>query len=143
MDRDQAPQPQDFYRKPLPVITPLNKPFWDYAARSIFALQTCDTCGDAHVPPSPACPKCLSEDQSWKPASGRGTLESWADFHRAYWDGFKEELPYRTCLVKLDEGPLIISNLIGDDAKTRIGARLRVTFERATDEISIPKFVLD
>ena len=31
MDKDQAPQPQDAYRKPLPVITPLNKPFWDYA----------------------------------------------------------------------------------------------------------------
>ena len=60
-----------------------------------------------------------------------------------YWDGFKEELPYRTCLVKLDEGPLIISNLVGDDAKTRIGARLRVMFERVTEEIVLPKFALD
>jgi uncharacterized protein len=143
MDRDEAPKPQDIYRKPLPVITSLNKPFWDYALKSVFALQVCARCGDAHLPPSPVCPKCLSDDQSWKPASGRGTLESWADFHRVYWDGFKEELPYRTCLVKLDEGPLIISNLVGDGAKTRIGARLRVTFERVTEEIAIPKFILD
>ena len=42
MDRDEVSQPQDVYRKPLPVITPLNKPFWDYALQSIFALQTCD-----------------------------------------------------------------------------------------------------
>ena len=110
---------------------------------SVFALQVCARCGDAHLPPSPVCPKCLSEDQAWKPASGRGTLESWADFHRAYWDGFKDELPYRTCLVKLDEGPLIISNLVGDDAKTKIGARLSVTFERLTEEIAIPKFALE
>ena len=45
--------------------------------------------------------------------------------------------------MKLDEGPLIISNLVGDDAKTRIGARLRVTFERVTEDIVLPKFVLD
>jgi uncharacterized OB-fold protein len=95
------------------------------------------------VPPSPVCPQCLSAKQTWNPASGRGTLESWADFYRAYWDGFKEELPYRTCLVKLDEGPLIVSNLVGDDAKPRIGARLRVTFERVTEQIAIPKFILD
>ena len=142
MDRDQAPQPQDANRKSLPIITLLNKPFWDDALQSVFALQTCNACGDVQVPPSPVCPNCLSDDQSWKPASGRGALESWADFHRAYWDGFKEELPYRTCLVKLDEGPLIISNLVGDDARTRIGVRLRVTFERVTEEIAIPKFVL-
>ena len=117
MDRDEVSRPHDVYRKPLPAITPLNKPFWDYAARSIFALQTCDACGDAHVPPSPVCPRCLSANQAWKPSSGRGTLESWADF--------------------------IISNLVGDDAKARIGARLRVTFERVTEEIVLPKFVLD
>ena len=143
MDGNEVSQRQDVYQKPLSRITPLNKPFRDYALQSVFALQFCIRCGDARLPPTPVCPKCLSDDQSWKPASGRGTLESWADFHRAYWDGFKEELPYRTCLVKLDEGPLIISNLVGDEAKTRIGARLRVTFERVTEEIAIPKFALE
>ena len=49
MDRDEAPQPQDVYRKPLPVITPLNKPFWDYALQSIFALQTCGTWASPHA----------------------------------------------------------------------------------------------
>ena len=47
--------------EPLPVITPLNKPFWDYALKSVFALQVCARCGDAHLPPSPVCPKCLSD----------------------------------------------------------------------------------
>jgi uncharacterized protein len=143
MDGKEVSERQDVYQKPLPRITPLNKPFWDYALQSVFALQVCVRCGDTRLPPTPVCPKCLSEDQSWEPASGRGTLESWADFHRAYWDGFKEELPYRTCLVKLDEGPLIISNLIDDEAKAKIGARLRVTFERVTEEIAIPKFAFE
>jgi hypothetical protein len=144
MDLHHSPREGDrAYTKPLPRLTSLDKPFWEFAAQSIFALQTCDACGDAHVPPSPVCSRCLSANQTWKPSSGRGTLESWVDFHRAYWDGFNDELPYRVCLVRLDEGPLFVSNLIGDQTKVRVGARLRATFERATGEIVVPKFILD
>ncbi|WP_206516786.1 OB-fold domain-containing protein [Mesorhizobium sp. M7A.F.Ca.MR.245.00.0.0] len=129
--------------KPLPKITPLNRPFWDYALKSIYALQTCDACGDAHVPEAPVCPRCLNDRQTWKPASGKGTLQSWADFHRAYWDGFEADLPYRTCLVRLDEGPLVVSNLVGGQANLRIGARVHVVFDLIADGIALPKFSLD
>lgn len=129
--------------RPLPQLTPLSKPFWDLAAQSIFALQVCEDCGDARLPPSPVCPRCLSENQTWKPSSGRGTLESWADFHRAYWEGFKDELPYRVCLVRLDEGPIIISDLAGDPAKAKIGARLHVAFEPLSEGILLPKFAIE
>lgn len=143
MTQHVPPANQAVYNKPLPRITPLNRPFWDYARQSIFALQVCSACGDAHIPEAPICPRCLSPDQSWKPAKGKGTLESWADFHRAYWDGFADELPYRTCLIRLDEGPLIISNLVGDNAKARIGARVHVIFESISNDIALPKFTLD
>lgn len=128
---------------PQPRITPLSKPFWDLAERGIYAVQTCDECGDTHVPETPVCPRCLSSHQSWRPASGRGTLESWADFHRAYWDGFSSELPYRTCVIRLAEGPLIVSNLVGDQSDIRVGAGVHVVFERASDGVTLPKFVLD
>lgn len=129
--------------KPLPRITPLSKPFWDYALKGIYALQYCDACGDAHVPESPVCPRCLGDRQSWKPASGKGILESWADFHRAYWEGFRDELPYRTCLVRLHEGPLVVSNLVGDQVGIRVGARVHVVFETVANGIALPKFALD
>lgn len=126
--------------KPLPRITPLNRAFWDNMRKGIFTLQTCRTCGDRHIPEAPACPKCLGAEQSWEPASGRGALESWVEFHRAYWDGFAEELPYRVCLVRLDEGPLFISNFVGGDADLAIGRRVKVVFEQVSDEITLPKF---
>lgn len=128
--------------KPLPVVTPLNRGFWERARQSIFSLQTCNSCGHQHVPESPVCPRCLSADQDWRPASGTGTLESWADFHRAYWDGFKAELPYRVCLVRLAEGPLFVSNLVGPQDGLRLGAPVRVVFRPATDEIMLPTFAL-
>jgi len=132
----------DVYSKPLPRVTPLDRPFWENSRQSRLVVQHCEACGDAHFPPSPVCPSCLSAQQSWRAASGRGTLESWVDFHRAYWDGFKDELPYRVCLVRLDEGPILASNLVGGGAP-KIGAPVHVVFEKATDEIVLPKFALD
>ena len=84
----------------------------------------------------------LKSRQSWKEASGRGTLESWVDFHRAYWDGFKGDLPYRVCLVKLEEGPVIISNLVDKTDNLRMGQPVRVVYEKVTDEVTLPKFTV-
>ena len=128
--------------KPLPVITPLNEKFWSYARESIFSLQTCAACGHQHVPESPVCPQCLSLEQDWRPASGEGVLESWVDFYRAYWDGFASELPYRVCLVRLKEGPLFVSNLVGAQVTLRMGAPVRVVFRKASDDIMLPNFSL-
>ena len=130
------------YDKPLPRIDTLNRPFWDAARAQKLVVQSCDDCGDLRFPPTPVCPKCLSARQGWTEASGKGTLESWVDFHRAYWGGFNDALPYRVCLVRLAEGPLLISNLVGDSGAARLGAVVRVVFERVTDDVTLPKFQL-
>jgi uncharacterized OB-fold protein len=132
------PQAPGGYDKPLPQITPLTKGFWDFAKQERLAMQVCQACGDIHFPASPVCPKCLGDAQEWQPVSGRGRLESWVEFHRAYWPGFAGDLPYRVCLVKLDEGPLLVSNLVGEDAA--IGDAVRVVFEPVTDAVTLPKF---
>lgn len=126
------------YDKPLPVIDALTKGFWDLAKARRLAAQVCDACGDVHFPASPVCPKCLGEDQAWRPVSGRGRLESWVEYHRAYWPGFVAELPYRVCLIQLEEGPLLVSNLVGEPAE--VGDAVQVVFEDVTDEITLPKF---
>jgi uncharacterized OB-fold protein len=130
------------YNKPVPRIDTLNKPFWDAAREEKLVIQTCDDCGDVRFPPSPVCPKCLSAAQSWKQASGKATLESWVDFHRAYWGGFNDALPYRVCLVRLEEGPLLVSNLVGDSPAAKLGTAMHVVFEKVTEDITLPKFVL-
>lgn len=130
------------YDKPLPRIDTLNKPFWDAAHEGKLVVQSCDACHDVRFPPSPVCPKCLSGAQSWTPVSGTGTLESWVDFHRAYWNGYKDDLPYRVCLVRLDEGPLLVSNLVGSSDGAKLGAPVRVVFDRVTGDVTLPKFEL-
>jgi uncharacterized OB-fold protein len=128
--------------KPLPVITPLNEEFWELTRKSIFSIQTCKACGHKHIPESPVCPQCLSVEQEWQPASGTGPIESWVDFHRADWDGFKDDLPYRVCLVRLTEGPLFISNLVGSKEELRHGAAVRMVFTPVSDDITLPQFEL-
>lgn len=128
------------YDKPLPKIDELNRGFWDNARAGILSVQHCKACGDTRYPPSPVCPKCLSPDQDWLAVSGKGTLESWVDFHRAYWDGFKVDLPYRVCLVRLAEGPVMVSNLVGPSDNARLGAPMEVVFDAVTKDVTLPKF---
>jgi uncharacterized OB-fold protein len=128
------------YDKPLPKIDELNRGFWDNARAGILSVQHCKACGDKRYPPSPVCPKCLSPDQDWLAVSGQGTLESWVDFHRAYWDGFKGDLPYRVCLVRLAEGPVMVSNLVGPSENARMGAKVEVVFDAVTEDVTLPKF---
>jgi len=130
------------YSKPLPRPDALTAPFWAAAKQNRLLLQHCPSCGDLRFPPSPVCPRCLADGQDWVEASGQGTLESWIDMHRAYWDGYKDDLPYRVCLVRLAEGPLLVSNLLEYTDDLRLGQPVKVVFDTVTEDVTLPKFTL-
>jgi uncharacterized OB-fold protein len=74
--------------------------------------------------------------------SGRATLLSWVLFHRAYWVSFRDDVPYDACLVKLEEGPILISNFAGGIPEgARAGMPLRVVFDDVSPELTLPRFV--
>lgn len=127
--------------KPRPQIDAVSQGFWDAARAGTLTVQRCDDCSHSHYPGSPVCPNCLSSRQSWAPVSGRGELLSWVRFHRAYWDGFHEEVPYNVILVGLEEGPMMISNLLGAEPESlKVGDALEVVFEAVDDTLTLPKF---
>ena len=130
------------YDKPLPRPDTLSRPFWDAAKQNRLLLQHCPSCGDIRFPPGPICPKCLAGDQTWVEASGHGTLESWIDMHRAYWSGYTNDLPYRVCLVRLKEGPVIVSNLVDKTDNLKMGMKVKVVYDDVTDDVTLPKFTL-
>jgi uncharacterized protein len=117
-------------------------PFWDAARAGRLAIHYCRACGQTRFPPAPICSRCLSPDQAWRDASGRGTLESWAEMHRPYWDRYKDKVPYSVCLIRLEEGPLLVSNLVGEVQTLSIGMPVEVVFEKQADGNILPKFAI-
>jgi uncharacterized OB-fold protein len=129
------------YTKPLPKSDPNLQPFWDHARQGKLAAQRCCACADVHFPPGPVCPVCLSDKQEWFATSGRGTLFSWVAFHHAYWDCVKPALPYNVVMVKLEEGPILISNLVDEDLSgLKLGIAVEAVFEAIPGDLFIPKF---
>jgi uncharacterized OB-fold protein len=129
------------YRKPLPVIDAWNRPFWEACKQHRLVMQRDRQTGRFFYPPAPVSPFGASSEWDWTELSGFGSVHSWVVFHQKYYAGFAEELPYAVVLVKLDEGPQLMSNLVGvPNEAMRIGQRVRVTFRDVDERISIPVF---
>jgi uncharacterized OB-fold protein len=127
--------------KPVPRPTPETEPFWTACAEGELHLQRCRHCDDLYFPPRAFCPSCWSSDVRWEPVSGRGTLHSFVINHRPA-PGFEEMGPYAIAIVQLDEGPRLLSNIVGventpDDLV--IDMPLEVTFEPRGD-FRVPQF---
>ena len=130
----------DEYSKPLPEITPDNKPFWDACKRHELSLQRCQDCGHLRLP-SPICQKCLSMNSGWVSVSGRGKVYTWTTLFQRYNPAFADELPYNVAIVELEEGPRLITNIVGcNNEDLRIGMEVEVVFEDVTEEITLPRF---
>lgn len=148
MTSNILPDPTRVAIFPKPRPDRLSLPFWDMARQGVLGLQRCTTCGALHFPASPVCPECLSDRQEWIASSGRGTLYSWCRFHKPYWDSVAPAMPYLVAMVRLDEGPVLITRLVGVSDRAvlqalRLDLPVQVRFETADDgEFSLPVFAL-
>ena len=130
-------------QKPLPVITDLNKEFWQSARKRELRLQRCRGCGHIRNPISEICPKCLSEEFEWARLSGKGTVFSFVTFHQVYHPAYKGDVPYNVSLIQLDEGPRMISNVVGiPPSDVAVGQKVEVLFDDVSDNCAIPRFQL-
>ena len=131
------------YDKPLPVIDPGTRPFWDAARDHRLSIQKCKSCGKYHFYPRELCPHCHSDDLEWTDISGRGEIYSFTIARRPAGPVYADDVPYVIAMIALDEGPRMMTNLIVDDVETvQIGDRVAVHFDDVTDEVTLPKFVL-
>jgi uncharacterized OB-fold protein len=125
----------------LPELTDLNRPFWEGCRNDQLVLQRCSECGHLRYPISRVCPRCISSSYSWEPTSGRGTVYSFAVFRHAYNEAWRDQVPYAVALIELEEGPTMISNIVGVDVDdVHVGLPVRVVFAPATDQVTVPRF---
>lgn len=129
------------YAKPLPAADEESEPFFAGAREGKLMLMRCKSCGAYRFPSRDRCDVCWSTDTEWVQASGKGSVYTFGIMHQLYHPGFKAELPYNVVVVELEEGPRTYSNLVGvANDQIRVGMPVEVTFERISDELSLPKF---
>ncbi|MEI7739057.1 MAG: OB-fold domain-containing protein [Betaproteobacteria bacterium] len=129
------------YFKPLPVIDDTSSPFWKAAKNKILQLPKCSACNEIRIQFERWCPNCSSEKFTWEKLSGEGTVWSHCIFYKKYFNEFENEIPYNVVLIKLKEGPKIISNLIDIESKyIKVGLPVSAYFEDVTNEITLIKF---
>lgn len=79
-----------------------------------FIVQRCRSCGNVQHYERPRCLRCRSADLAAEPASGRGVIHSFTLVQRsplAHLDP-----PFVLALVRLEEGPVVMSHVVGTDA---------------------------
>ena len=113
---------------------PGSEPFQEAAREGIFKLPHCRSCDQPHWYPRPICPRCLSDKVEWETASGQGEIYSFTIMRRT-------ATPYAIAYIKLDEGPVMMSNVITDDFdRLRIGMHVKVFFQDDGQDNLVPLF---
>ena len=127
--------------RPAPPATELTEPFWAGGLSGELRLQQCANCGHIRYPISTICPVCWSADCVWTPLSGRGTVQSHIVFERAYHEAWADQVPYVVALIELDEGPVLVSNVVGvPTSAVRVGQPVTATFARRSATAALPQF---
>jgi uncharacterized OB-fold protein len=129
------------YDKPVPVPSHESKPYWEGLRRHELLMPRCAACGHRWFPPTHLCPQCRSGRVEWERVSGRGKVHTFVLFHRNYHKGFAAERPYCVAVVELEEGPRMLSNVIGiPPQEVTCEMAVEVVFEDITDTATLPKF---
>ena len=129
------------YNKPLPRPNADTQPFWDACRQHELRFQKCLDCDLVRWPASIICPSCYSKKTEWIKASGKGTVYTYTVYHHAFHPAFKEDLPYVTAIIKLEEGPHFLSNIVGcDPDAVHCDMPVEVTWDDVDEAFSLPKF---
>lgn len=91
-------------------------------------LQVCASCGRVQYPAREACVNCLSVALDWRPLPSTGDLIAQTELAYSHEDYFRERLPWRVALVRLDAGCSVVAHCHAacdpPPARVRITARL-------------------
>ena len=125
---------------PSPQVNDENRAFWTSGRDGELRIVRCNDCGYYIHPPSPRCPRCLSENVEPSPLSGRGRVYTYTVNQRAW--SPELEVPYVIAIVQLDEQDdlRLMTNIVGcSPDQVAIGMPVQVEF-REQGEAYVPVF---
>ena len=128
--------------KPIPRPNADSRPYWEACNRGELTYQRCGACGHAQFYPRSLCIQCKSKDLSWQKSSGRATVYSFTEMHRAAIPSYQADVPYLVALLELEEGFRLVTNVEGPTNGVQIGTKGRIVFEDRGEQ-KVPKFLPD
>jgi len=129
--------------RPLPRTDELDtQAFWAATKNKELKYQQCDGCKTVVFYPRRHCTGCTSGVLAWKVSLGAGTVYTYSVVRQSYHPFFRNKVPYAVAWIDLDEGPRILSNIIGVQDPlndVQIGMRVNLVWEEHED-VNIPLF---
>ena len=129
--------------RPLPSLHESDsRPFWLATRDKVLGYQQCRDCATVVFYPRRHCTGCLGNDLAWRESEGVGTVYTYSVVRQSYHPFFRGLVPYAVAWIDLDEGPRLVSNVVGVEdplRDVRIGMRVRVRWE-AHGELCLPLF---
>jgi uncharacterized OB-fold protein len=123
----------------LPQPDAVSAQFWDGLGEGELRLQRCRDCGTAQYYPRTLCAACGGE-VDWLTASGLGVVHTYTVVRTNPVEPYKSLVPYVFAVVELDEGPRMLTNIIGvDPDSVRIGLEVRLELV-TTGDVTVPFF---
>lgn len=124
----------------LPMIDSDSAPFWDACREQRLVLQRCHDCQAFQHYPRSLCVACHSTKLDFVEATGRGVVHSFTVVHRSP-DPENFTPPYVVALIRLEEGPLMMSNIVGADPDSVFYEQpVRVDWRKLGDGNRLPVF---
>lgn len=132
---------------PRPTASWETRGYWEGAGRGEIVLQRCGDCGVVQHKPRGICVSCLSSNIEHFVASGRGTVYTFTVTNQNQARGFADACPYVMAYVDLEEGPRLLTNIVGcEPDEVSIGMSVVaefVTQEREDGEaFAVPVFTV-
>ena len=92
--------------------------FYEYVSEGILMGTKCNECNKLFIPLRPICTSCQNNKLEWYRFQGLGYLETYTIIHVAS-PVLSEKTPYIVGLVRLKEGPIIMSRILIDPKKIK------------------------
>ena len=97
-----------------PEISPEAEEYWEATRERRLVLQRCDDCGRTQFYPRALCVGCGATALSYVESIGQGVVYSHTTVMRSPGPPF--EAPYTIALVDLDDGPRLLTRILGSAA---------------------------
>jgi uncharacterized OB-fold protein len=120
------------FQHPKPAASWETRAYWEGCGRHELVLQRCRACSTVQHRPRAVCATCLSGDVESFVASGRGSVYTYTVTHQNGVPPFRDALPYVLAYVDLEEGPRLMTNVVGcEPGDVEIGMPVVIDFQDA------------